>query len=201
MNTPANARTNDQWLAQLRRREGDAVADLRTYLSRVLARILRRVDGVDREDVTQDALLRILQNLDRFRGDCRFTTWATAVAVRVGLGSLQRRRPSPRSLDEVGLGPRTSPDPEPGHAMGKRKLLETLRRAIDESLSERQRTAILGRLGSVPSSQLAERLGTNRNALYKLYFDARTKLRQALHEAGYSDEDVRLELQGASRTA
>ena len=82
--------------------------------------------------------------------------------------------------------------------MDQRPLLEALHRAIRNSLTERQRTVILGELAGVPSGVLVERLETNSNALYKLHHDARKKLKRALNDVGYSDEDVRQELLAAS---
>ncbi len=202
-------RTNTQWLAELRQptQTGQAVEELRTYLRKVLARVLlgrATVDESDLDDFTQDALICILQGLDRFRGDSRFTTWATAVAVRVALSSLRRRRYAHQSLEELEL--RTgkpvagtySVRSDPGHAIDRKSLLKKLHQAINDTLTERQRTVILGELAGVPSGVLVERLGTNPNALYKLHHDARKRLKRALNDAGYSDEDVRQELLMAS---
>ena len=44
-------------------------------------------------------------------------------------------------------------------------------------------------LNGVPLDALAVRLGSNRNALYKMMFDARRKLRAALAANGYLDHD------------
>jgi RNA polymerase sigma-70 factor (ECF subfamily) len=41
----------------------------------------------------------------------------------------------------------------------------------------------------VPLDALAARLGSNRNAIYKMLFDARRKLRAALVANGYLDHD------------
>ena len=51
--------------------------------------------------------------------------------------------------------------------------------------------AILGELAGMPCARLAEELGTNPNALYKLHHDARKRLRQALLDRGFGEEDVR----------
>ena len=202
-------RTNAQWLAELRQptQTGQAVEELCTYLRKALARVLRArsdVDESDLDDFTQDGLIRILQSLDRFRGDSRFTTWATAVAVRVALSSLRRRRYLHRPLEELELGtvkPASdaySVGRDPSHAIDRMTLLDRLHQAIEDNLTERQRIVILGELGGVPFGMLGERLGTNPNALYKLHHDARKKLKRALNDAGYSDEDVRQELLMAS---
>ena len=44
-------------------------------------------------------------------------------------------------------------------------------------------------LNDVPLDALALRLGSNRNAIYKMMFDARRKLRAALAANGYLDHD------------
>ena len=205
-------RTNEEWLAELRSPEETdrALAELGAYLRAVLARVLRSRAGVDESDLddfTQDALVRVLAGLDRFRGDSRFTTWATAVAVRTAFTALRRRRFRHRSLDDLALDHvevvtgLSAGSRDPGRAMDRDALIETLRTAINEALTERQRAVVLGELAGVPTEVLVERLETNPNALYKLHHDARRKLKRALNEAGYTDDEVRSELLEASRSA
>lgn len=76
--------------------------------------------------------------------------------------------------------------------------MRELKRAIDERLTDRQRAAAMGELAGVPSEELAQRFGMNRNALYKLHHDARKKLLAALGEAGFDAEDVRSAFEEAS---
>ena len=45
-------------------------------------------------------------------------------------------------------------------------------------------------LNGVPLDALAVGLGSNRNAIYKMMFDARRKLRAALAANGYLDHDT-----------
>ena len=61
-------------------------------------------------------------------------------------------------------------------------------------LSERQLTAITAELAGMPMQQLAEKLQTNPNALYKLLHDARKKLKQGLASIGITEQDVRITL-------
>ena len=99
-------RTNEEWLDDLQS-EGErrrlALEDLRERLRRGLYFYLSRdrSDLSDRspddinqmaEDFAQDALLKVLDNLDTFRGESRFTTWAAKIAVRVALSELRRVR-------------------------------------------------------------------------------------------------------------
>ncbi len=204
MPTVLQHRTNAQWLEELRKNDDACADELCAYLRRVLARVLRgraEVCDSDLDDFTQDAVMRVLKGLDTFRGDSRFTTWATAVAVRVALSALRRRRHDLRPvgvLELPGVEPLKENPVDPGRAAERRSLLATLHAAIEEVLTDRQRCAVLGELAGVPSRVLAQRLGTNPNALYKLHHDARKKLKRALNEAGFSDREVRTELAGAS---
>ena len=81
----------------------------------------------------------------------------------------------------------------------KQAVLAALRRLIETSLTDRQRVAILAELEGVPQVVIAEQLGMNRNALYKLGHDARMKLKQGLLDAGISAEEVRSALAEASQ--
>ena len=89
-------RTNEQWLAGLRGPNPDkALADLYDLLGRGSRVALGgRADGVDASigDFPQEALIRITGNLDSFRGESRFTTWAQKIAMNVALTELKRRR-------------------------------------------------------------------------------------------------------------
>jgi len=201
-------RTNEAWVADLRSDPpvAAAVADLRDYVKRGLARSFggrADVGDADLDDFAQDAVVKVLDRLDTFRGDSRFTTWALAVAIRVASTALRRRRWGRRSLEDLSL----SRDPalfaagahvDPAGTFVRQDLLDALRVAIERELTPKQRTAVLAELAGMPSSVLAEQLGTNPNALYKLHHDARRRLRRALEKAGFSEIDVRSAVQGAS---
>jgi RNA polymerase sigma-70 factor (ECF subfamily) len=60
-----------------------------------------------------------------------------------------------------------------------------VQRAIDEVLTPHQRRVLVAlAVNGVPIDVLADRLSTNRNALYKTLHDARRKLRDHLEERG-----------------
>ena len=61
---------------------------------------------------------------------------------------------------------------------------------MDTELTARQREVFVALvLNGVPLDALAVRLGSTRNAIYKMMFDARRKLRAALAANGYLDDD------------
>ncbi len=71
------------------------------------------------------------------------------------------------------------------------EMLNKLKELIDSELTEKQWTALTAELGGMPLPQIADRLGSNANTLYKLLHDARKKLRHGLEAAGYSIDDFR----------
>ncbi|MBI5667055.1 MAG: sigma-70 family RNA polymerase sigma factor [Chloroflexi bacterium] len=206
-------RTNEQWLSDLTgppEVQAPALEDLRQRLQRGIFYYLSR-ERSDlshlathelnhmAEDLAQDATLRVIANLDSFRGDSRFTTWATKIAVRLAISDLRRARYKDFSLDGLTAEGDTLPatsdalasnhSPNPEHATERSDVMLKIDRALDEALTERQRQALTAvALQDVPLEIVAERMGTNRNALYKLLHDARRKLRQHLEAQGLSTD-------------
>lgn len=199
-------RTNDEWLNALRSATPDAaLSDLRSLLLRGLRGALGNRDDVaatDLEDFAQDALLKIMASLDGFRGESRFTTWAQKIAVHTALTELRRKRWRDWSLDKMAEGPAGEPidytpqflvDPAdtPEQQAVQQTLLEVVRRAVAEKLTERQRIALTAiRVQGIPMDQVAAELGTNRNALYKLLHDARMRLKNELAATGLSADEI-----------
>ena len=195
-------RTNEQWLASLSRHGIDrnaAIEDLRKYLVRGLGYALAKYSNVrpdDVEDFAQEATLRILNSLDTFRGESRFLTWAQKIAVRVALSELRRARwhdvplQQPESGDFV-PDALVSTDAGPEDLALQRSVLEAVRDTIRRDLTDRQRQAMIAVLVQGMSPQVvAERMGTNRNALYKLLHDARRRLQSRLSERGLDPEAI-----------
>jgi len=62
---------------------------------------------------------------------------------------------------------------------------------VDEELTDRQREAAVAViLEEMPISEVAKRMSTNQNALYKLLHDARRKLKRRMEAAGLSAQEV-----------
>jgi RNA polymerase sigma-70 factor (ECF subfamily) len=197
-------RSNAEWIAALSQpgpQRDAALEDLRLLLVRGLGYVLGSRSNLresDLEDFTQDALLKILAGLDSFRGESRFTTWAHKIAVRVAFTELRRRRWRDVSLDGlreskgIDFIPDNVDDPTigPEQQAMRRIILSTLRRLIREDLTDRQRQAMTAVLNGMPLEEVARRMGTNRNALYKLLHDARRRLQKGMIDEGLSPQDV-----------
>jgi RNA polymerase sigma-70 factor (ECF subfamily) len=194
-------RTNKQWLAELRGPNPDeALADLYDLLVRGLRAALGGYgSGVEANfgDFAQEALIRITGNLDSFRGESRFTTWAQKIAMNVALTELKRSRWRDVSLEDM-FARREAADRGPADAQLSPEqlalqstVLGELRRMVDEELTDRQREAVVAViLEGMPISEVAKRMGTTQNALYKLLHDARRKLKRRMEAAGLSPQEV-----------
>jgi RNA polymerase sigma-70 factor (ECF subfamily) len=172
-----------------------ARTELRAFLIRGLCRAFLksgRADPALIDDIAQDALVRIEANLDSFRGDSAFLTWAMAIAVREGLRELRRARWKDISLEQAAATVDLVADDgaTPEDALGRARLGELLQQLIRTELTERQRLALEAELGGMPLDEIARVLGTNRGALYKLLHDTRKRLKHELAQHGISLSDV-----------
>jgi RNA polymerase sigma-70 factor (ECF subfamily) len=194
-------RTNEQWLMELRGPNPDgALADLYDLLVRGLGAALGGYGGgveANFGDFAQEALIKITGNLDSFRGESRFTTWAQKITINVALTELKRRRWRDVSLQAL-FAQREASDRGPADVQltpeelaFQNTVLGELRRIVDEELTDRQREAVVAvLLEGMPISEVAKRMGTNQNALYKLLHDARRKLKREMEAAGLSPQEV-----------
>ena len=199
MAAPAPDLTDEEWVEALRERGDRAVAELHALLVRAarfeVARrraTLPHLRGEFLEDLAiqsaDDALVAVLAKLDDFRGDSRFTTWAYKFALLEAAVRLRRLAWQGREvpLDSEAWGVFAAAHSSPERDVELRELLDAVRAAIDEHLSEHQRHVLISTtIAGVPIDVLAERLDTTRGALYKTLHDARQKLRQRLAQQGF----------------
>ena len=206
----AHKRDNETWLADLRtdgEMQAAALEDLRLRLKRSILYYLgqersdlRDLSGQELEqmadDLAQDATLRVMDNLDNFRGESQFTTWANRIAVRLAISDLRRARYKDFSLDDLTadgeilpMSNNASSPPSPEKSVEREDVLARINLALEEALTERQYQALTAvALRGVPMDVVAEQMDTNRNALYKLLHDARRKLRAHLEAQGLSTD-------------
>ena len=194
-------RTNEQWLAELRGpNPNEALADLYDLLVRGLRAGLGSYGGgadANVEDFAQEALIKITDNLNSFRGESRFTTWAQKIAMNIALTELKRRRWRDVSLQDL-FARREAADRGPADTQLtpeqltlQNAVLGELRRMVDEELTAMQREAVVAvLLEGMPISEVAGRMGTNQNALYKLLHDARRKLKRRMEATGISPREM-----------
>jgi RNA polymerase sigma-70 factor, ECF subfamily len=141
-----------------------------------------------------DALLAITGKVGQFWGESRFTTWACKFVifeVSAKIGRHFWRHPTvPFDAEDWDRLPDRF-DVAPARQAEGRDLAAALRRAVDEELTARQRQVFVAIvLNDVPLDALVIELGSSRNMIYKVLFDARRKLRAALVAGGYLGHDT-----------
>ena len=144
------------------------------------------------QEAADDAAVSVLRRLGDFRGESSFRTWAYKFALLEASVKVRRRAWRDR---EVTLEPEqwenlahVAPGPDDEAENGA--LLDAVREGIRTALTPRQRQVLVASvLEGVPIDVLAERMGSNRNALYKVLHDARRRLREHVAAAGFPEED------------
>jgi RNA polymerase sigma-70 factor (ECF subfamily) len=151
------------------------------------------LDGPDLEDIAHqaaaDALMSITERLDRFRGEAKFTTWASKfvifnVATKMNRHFWRRHEVPYEQEDWSRIASRFNAGPD-DEAQAK-EFAAAVSAAVEQNLSERQRMVFVATVvNGMPMDVLADELGSTHNALYKVLFDARKKLRAALVASGH----------------
>lgn len=208
-----NARTNKSWLRDLRstgNAYNQALLELRDFLMRaVLVYLTRHRSDLSMwtaedlrhfaEDMVQEAIIDIEDNLDSFRGDAKFTTWAYRFVINRAIGELRRSRYRDISYEEIqevetafferlqaessGVSPETKAE--------QQEMAVLLLNIIQNELTIRQRQAmVMAYFQGQSMEKVAENLNISRNALYKLLFDARQKMKAALSSRHLSEGDI-----------
>jgi RNA polymerase sigma-70 factor (ECF subfamily) len=189
-----------EWLASLRDvRRDEAIGRLHDLLLRAARSEIRRrntggqITGPEVDDLAHqaaaDAVLLITDRIDEFRGESRFTTWAYKfvvfeVSTKLGRHFWKHRRVSSAVVEWDCLPDRLGS--RPADAAEFLDLIAAVRSAADTCLTPRQREVFIAIVvEGIPLDALVTRLGSSRNAIYKVMFDARQKLHKELVNGGY----------------
>lgn len=202
-------RSNEDWLISLRstgKAKQSALADLRDIilnsLPYALSKYLHPTDpNFDPliQEVAQETLLRVIDRLETFEGRSKFTTWVHTISVRIALTELRRARWKEVSLDELQSGMesddrmREMPDQDMDveASAEQSEIMAMIQKTMIEVLTDKQRKALVAvAVRGIPIAEVAERMGSNRNALYKLLHDARLKLKNHFDEQGITPENI-----------
>jgi len=202
-------RSNEEWLTSLRstdKAKQGALADLREIILNSLPYALSKYlhptnphfDPLIQE-VAQESLLRVMDRLETFEGRSKFTTWVHTISVRIALTELRRARWKEVSLDELQSGMESDDkmlempdqDMDVEASAEQSEIMAMIQKTMMEILTEKQRKALMAvAVRGMPIAEVADRMGSNRNALYKLLHDARLKLKSHFEERGITPENI-----------
>jgi len=143
----------------------------------------------DVEDVAQETVIKVYQNLDKFRGDAQFRTWVLSIARNEGLGRLRkigsRKEDSLDAETDESSGDYTpailtSWREIPAEALEQKELGAILRQAI-EGLPEIYRNIVLLRdIEEMDIRQTAAALGISEASVKVRLHRARAMLQRKL---------------------
>ena len=137
-----------------RARERDPAAERQLY-EQLVGRVFRALrpmvrDEAEAEDLTQDALLRVLSSLHRYqeREGSSFTSWALAVAINTARHRFRRKTPIPTGPEALdGLQAALVADGDPALDLERREARAAVLRALWE-IPERDREILTLRYGA-----------------------------------------------------
>jgi RNA polymerase sigma-70 factor (ECF subfamily) len=138
------------------------------------------------QGAADEAVMAVLARLESFEGRSKFTTWAFKFGILHTAVEVRRTVWKHREVDLTSITEPASDVLAPDAYVVATEFADAVRAEIDRSLTPHQRRVVMALLvEGIPVDVLAERLGTNRNALYKTVHDARNRLRAALTVAGH----------------
>ena len=143
----------------------------------------------DAEDLTQEVFISAYQQLGRFKGDSKISTWLYRIAVNASLNHM--RNSKRRSIfqrieglfvkDKAEVQPAAMPlGDNPEQQLISAQESEAVQKAID-SLPESQRVAFtLSRYDELPQSEIAAIMSISEGAVEQLLQRAKANLRKKL---------------------
>lgn len=144
----------------------------------------------DREDICQDVFVRVYQNLSRFRGESRLSTWIGRIAANRCIDFLQARKlniaPNPiEDSDSLADESRATPETASAH----QNLAEILKREIDNIPHPYRTVLTLYHLDDLSYEEIGSVLDMPEGTVKSYLFRARKKLRERL-SSRYSIEEL-----------
>jgi RNA polymerase sigma-70 factor, ECF subfamily len=143
----------------------------------------------DAEDGAQDAMVNAYRHLSKFRGDAKFSTWLTTIAVNEGRQKLRRaKRAKEDSLDEpiegedqeITPAPLTDWREIPLESLERKELREELRSAVADLPDKYREIFTLRDVEELNVAETAAALGINENMVKVRLHRARMMLQKRL---------------------
>ena len=185
-----NLKASDAALVEAaRRHDPDAFEEIVTRYGPRIFRLARNItrNREDAEEVSQDSFARAFLHVDTFRGDSRFSTWLSSIAINQALMKLRARRR--RELHYV--CPDTREDaqfraevadgtPTPEQQYSQKELQRILASAMEELPLASREVLQLREVEERSTAETARILGLSISAVKSRMLRGRQKLRQAL---------------------
>ena len=176
-------------LAAAKRGDSIAFEILRKQSASTVFQMARQIVRTkeDAEDVMQESFQQAFIHLKNFKGDSRFSTWLSRIAINAALMKLRKRHVREVSLDESAETGQASShldlvdqglNPEQLYAREERQRI--LSRAMHELTPGMRRAIELRELDERSSEEAARIMGISVSAVKARVFHGRMKLRERL---------------------
>lgn len=150
----------------------------------------------DAAEVTQEAMLKIIQNIDGFKSQAQITTWMTRIVMNLSISRLRRRklrdhvsldaaRPTADGDDQANALRRVLEDtqePGPDSGVQQREMIGHLHSAIERLDDDFRAVLVLRDLRELDYQQIAEVLEVKVGTVKSRLFRARLALRQEMQK-------------------
>ena len=188
--------TDEMLMVRYQRGDREAFAELvRRYQRPVYNFVIRQVRHPGTaEDVTQEVLVRVVQNAAEFKHEARFTTWLYTIARNLCIDHLRkqshRRHPS---LDQPAGGASEGrplgdniadahPSTDVERAAAASEVQACIVRAVEGLPEEQREVFLLREVANLPFKEIAEVTGAGENTVKSRMRYALDRLQAALSE-------------------
>ena len=152
----------------------------------------------DAAEITQDAIIKIIEHIDSYRGDAQLSTWMIRIAMNQSISYLRKRRLRQAVSLEAGYGGDDDDSASPGLALRRRledqqepgpaanvqkqEMLELLRTAIGRLDEQYRAVLVLRDIDQMEYRQVAQVLDVPVGTVKSRLFRARLALREQMEQ-------------------
>ena len=187
----ADARLLDSARAGDRQAMGELLTRHQRLLYNVILRMVRHRE--DAAELTQQAMVKIIEHLPEFRGESAVSTWMTRIAINAALAHQRQagRRGRPVSLDapaeangeartSLGAGLADAREPSPARGVELEEARTRIEAALGELEPDFRAVVVLRDVGEMDYAAIAEVLEVPVGTVKSRLFRARLALREHL---------------------
>lgn len=168
-------------------------AAIRELVRRLNPRLFRVARGIlpsdaEAEEIVQETYLTAFTRLDHFRGEARFSTWITRIAINAALMRSRRQRPAEEydtvtetAEHQILAFPGSRPE-MPDTALGRAQIRALLEEAVAELPPDLRLAFLLHEAEGMSLQAISEDLAINAATVKTRLFRARRRLRAALEQ-------------------
>lgn len=199
--------SEQQLLAQARRGDRAALgALLEAYHGRLYGVCLRMVSNPDdAAELAQDAMVKIVESIDRFRGEAHLSTWMIRIAMNLSISHLRKRKLRRAASLEAGpdngepdgdgptmrLGLADDREPTPDRRVEQGEMLGYLKAAIAGLDDDFRAVLVLRDIEQMDYRQIADVLEVNIGTVKSRLFRARLALRRRMSQYDPMNQQTR----------